>query len=100
MRFRDSIHLPDHPKNILHFRLAAHMTPRTPLNPLLEGKKKWQNAIEGWRKVDGRIAIDAIDLNGEAGSGVLTLDGQNKPFGYYNLAVQGRKTIGPLDPLY
>jgi Uncharacterized protein conserved in bacteria (DUF2125) len=96
----DSIHLPDHPKNISHFRLAAHMTPRAPLNPLLEGKVTWQDAVEDWRKVDGRTAVDAIDLNGEAGSGVVTLDGQHRPFGYYNLAVEGRKTIGPTDPLY
>lgn len=96
----DSIHLPDRPKNISHFRLVAHITPRAPLNPLLAGETHWQTATEAWRNINGHVALDAIDLDGETGSGVLTLDGQHRLFGYYTLAVQGRKTIGPTDPLY
>lgn len=96
----DSIHLPDHPKIISHFRLAAHVAPRTPFNPLLAGQTHWQSATETWRSTNGHIALDAIDLDGDTGSGVLSLTGQHRLFGYYTLAVQGRKTIGPTDPLY
>jgi hypothetical protein len=96
----DAIHLPNRKKNISHFRLAAHATPRTPFNPLFARQTHWQSAMEAWRNANGRVALDAIDLNGETGSGVLTLDGQHRLFGYYNLAVQDRKTIGPTDPLY
>jgi len=94
------IQSPHRKKPFLHFRLAARITPRTQLNPLLEGKKHWQDATESWRNANGHISVDAIDLDGDTGSGVLSLDAQHRLFGYYNLAIAGRKTIGPTRSLY
>jgi hypothetical protein len=95
----DSIHLPHQTKIISHFRLAAHIAPRIPFNPLLAGQTHWQTATEAWRNANGHVALDAIDLDRDTGSGMLSLTG-HRLFGYYTLAVQGRKTIGPTDPLY
>ncbi|HSZ73978.1 MAG TPA: DUF2125 domain-containing protein [Rhizomicrobium sp.] len=94
------IQSPHHKKPLLHFRLAARITPRTQLNSLLEGKTHWQDAAESWRNANGHVSVDAIDLDSDTGSGILSLDAQHRLFGYYNLAIEGRKTIGPTRSLY
>jgi len=94
----DSVHFspelePPFGPDLKHFGSIAVISPGTSFAALFAGHGDWRPAVEDWRKRDGGLKVDALEIAwgnlSAKGSGAFTLDTLRRPFGALHLNLSG-----------
>ena len=79
--------------SLAHILLVGKLAPKKFLVPLLSGKTDWRHATEDWRRHNGALAIDQLDVKWNklraTGHGDLTLDSTHRLNGNFRFDIDG-----------
>lgn len=82
---------------IMQVQLNASASPLSALDPVRGARASWQDALESWRKANGSLRIDDLELSWERvsamGKGALSLDDTHAVQGLLDFKVAGIQTL-------
>jgi hypothetical protein len=83
--------------SIVQARLSASATPSRSFAAIRAGEASWEEALEGWRKDDGALHIDSLDIAwdrfGASGKGTLSFDTAHTVAGFIDFKVSNIRTF-------
>jgi len=84
-------------ETITQVRLNASASPLNAFDSLRAARASWQGALENWRKANGSLRIDDLELNWDRlsamGKGALSLDDTHAVQGLLDFKVAGIQTL-------
>ena len=84
-------------ETIIQVRLNASTSPLSALDPIRSAHASWQDALESWRKANGSLRIDDLEISWDRlsamGKGALSLDATHAVQGLLDFKVAGIETL-------
>ena len=82
---------------IIQVRLNASASPLQAFDPIRSARASWQDALESWRKANGSLRIDDLELSWDRlsamGKGALSLDDTHAVQGLLDFKAAGIQTL-------